>query len=337
MYAENLNIFGAIRFLHDSVQSAKSHAHYCMFPGCEGHAIESHSQSEGMSLSHISENGKVMCVANAPEKEFVTLSRTAIHASAIYLAPISKASTFRGFCGATYENHDKKCFANIEDCPLEVGRPDQVLSFWRRTWAYRIRAMEECCWGPSNLINDLVAINRNRPFVHPADVISRQVEALKRQYYADSWDDRFTDEISFEWIRVKGNIHLSDATIYPLINEQCEWLRNCDAKKRSYHIPSCVFCVVPKNDHSDLILMWRKDESEFMGRILDFFVSKSPPAVATVVNRLCFTGSKSFCMEPAFWRALSKEKQDAVIDGWAWPRKQHGEPSIINAEHCAST
>ena len=338
MYVEGIDIFGAIRFLQEASRSGKSHIHQCMFPGCEGQAIDSHSQSEGMSLSHIAINGEVMCVANAPEKEFADFSSAAIHTSGIFHAPISRASVFRGFCGTACRNHDKKCFANIEDCLLEVGRYDQVLSFWRRTWAYKIRTMEECCWGQSHLINNLLALNRNRPFLHPIDTISRQIEALKCQYYAHSWDVSFLDDISFEWMAVKGNIRFSDATIYPLIdeNEHSEWLRICDAEKRSYHIPSCAFCVVPGDCYSHLILMWRKDEAEFMSRILEIFVSKSPTGVSTVVNRLCFTGSKSFCMSPTFWAELPDVKQDAVKEGWTWPRKQHKVPSIIPAEHCVA-
>ena len=129
MYVESIDISGAIRFVQESSRSGKSHIHHCMFPGCEGQAIDSHSQSEGMALSHIAENGEVVCVANAPEKEFVSFSRTTIHASDVYHPPMSKASVFRGFCGAACKNHDKKCFANIEDCPLGVGRSDQCCRF----------------------------------------------------------------------------------------------------------------------------------------------------------------------------------------------------------------
>lgn len=286
----------------------------CLYPGCSELPIQSHSQQEGGPLKTIQRDGKVYTIRRRMVTSFVDLSQSGDCLPTVCPTPISKATTFAGFCN----RHDTDLFSCLENTPhLTPGNMEQVLALYRRSIAFAVANRRY------NL-NQLLGMTMELPEAkgHPLLQATIRNWEIMLKYdmsctYQPAFDSDATERLEFIWRVIPRNIGISCASgIPPLDDEAGDALVGelIDYSTGTMKAPRPIvsFNVVPENDRTHVVLIWDKQFLPYVNDVRADASSVDTDVAARFFNDALLNRSEDFTMSPDLWEGLSKSKRDTI-------------------------
>ena len=286
----------------------------CLYPGCSELPIRSHSQQEGGSLKTIQREGKVYTIRRRMETTFVDLSKSSDCLPPVCLTPISRATTFSGFCN----RHDTDLFSCLENVPhLIPGNMEQVVALYRRSIAFAVANRR------FNL-NQMLGMAQELPEIkdNPAlkgTIINWRI-MLKYDMactYQPSFDSDAAERFEFIWRVIPRNIGISCASGIPplddeagdkLVGELIDYSTGMMKAPR----PIISFNVVPENDRTHVVLIWDKQFLPYVNDVRASASSFDKDVIELFFNDALLNRSEDFTMSPDLWEGLSDSVRNTI-------------------------
>lgn len=295
----------------------------CLCPTCAENAIRSHSQQKRGGLSYIAENGHVMGVRRQVAGPLYRSSPESPPVSEIGPIGIQDASTFWGYCN----EHDTKLFEEIECQPLQAGNANQVFALHLRALSYEIKAKY-----------DQLEIYKQIPaFSSEVKVREHLLDADSEWHWNLLWRDdkltKFRSDFLWEWRVIQKNIGVSMAAMLPPLPAVFEdrYMTAHMNGVGEYDVPRPAFSlsVVPANNETHLVMCWHKNDSDFVARWRNEFLTQDDKQLACFLNKCIFTMSEDYFLRPSLWDSLSKSIQEVVRKRLLPCSETYGIPNVI--------
>ena len=286
----------------------------CLYPGCSELPIRSHSQQEGGSLKTIQREGKVYTIRRRMETTFVDLSKSSDCLPPVCLTPISRATTFSGFCN----RHDTDLFSCLENVPhLIPGNMEQVVALYRRSIAFAVANRR------FNL-NQMLGMAQELPEIKDNPVLTRTIIdwGIMLKYdmactYQPSFDSDAAERFEFIWRVIPRNIGISCASGIPplddevgdkLVGELIDYSTGMMKAPR----PIISFNVVPENDRTHVVLIWDKQFLPYVNDVRASASSFDKDVIELFFNDALLNRSEDFTMSPDLWEGLSDSVRNTI-------------------------
>jgi len=286
----------------------------CLYPGCSELPIQSHSQQEGGPLKAIQRDGKVYTIRRRMVTSFVDLSQSGDCLPTVCPTPISKATTFAGFCN----RHDTDLFSCLENTPhLTPGNMEQVLALYRRSIAFAVANRRY------NL-NQLLGMTVELPEAKENPMLRATILnwGIMLRYDMDctcrpSFDPDAAERLEFVWRVIPRNIGISCASgIPPLDDEAGDRLagEQIDYSMRTMKSPRPIvsFNVVPEDDRTHVVLIWDKQFLPYVNDVRADASSVDRDVLERFFNDALLNRSEDFTMSPDLWERLPKAERNTI-------------------------
>lgn len=283
----------------------------CMFPGCGGNAIGSHSQQDNGQLREIAEDQHVIAL----RRGVCPAPRQSISSHDMGMRPkkigIHKATVFKGFCNF----HDTQLFLPIDTKPLVVDDIKQV-------YALHLRATSFELWSKRLVVGVLntalqeshrdLGIIREMARIH-----GKFFKADIRYLWTPLWTESPKDMLRWKWSVLDKNIGVSltscinplDDISFPVYMESY-YDRSCDEYTHSR--PSFSLTILPVGDKTHVILCWNKTDEMTVSPWVERMSSSKD--MEKLLNECIFCKSEDFCMSPRLWDSLSDPDKERIVD-----------------------
>lgn len=286
----------------------------CLYPDCTELPILSHSQQEGGPLKVMQRGGKVYTIRRRMVTSFVDLSRSKDFLPPVCLTPVSKATTFAGFCN----RHDTDLFSCLENVShLTPGDMDQVLALYRRSMAFAVATRRY------NL-NQLLGMTVELPEAKDNPLLQATILnwGIMLRYdmdctYRPSFDSDAAERLEFVWRVIPRNIGISCASgIPPLEDEAGDRLVGelIDYSTRTMKGPRPIvsFNVVPEVDRTHVVLIWDKQFLPYVNDVRVEISASDKTVVERFFNDALLNRSEDFTVSPDLWEGLSESERNAI-------------------------
>ena len=301
-------------------EALKEHRFSCLYPGCGEQSIMSHSQQKKGALKWIQQDGKVYAIKRRIDSYLLSNIQTGNTLPLYCEVPVSKATTFPGFCG----RHDKDLFDVIEKPEgLTKDDPLQVLALYRRAIAYSLanrrnslnvllgiwkETMKHGKLGNGSIDAELCKYILNWGIMLPYDI--------DYTLYPSFADDAL-GRLSWAWRVIPQNIGLSCVSGIPPLNDDegdrlVGDLINYDTKTMKAPRPIVAFNIIPERDRTHIVLVWDKQFSAYVKKIEKNMSSSSPSEFERFINEIVLNRSEDFTMSPSLWNSLSYDEKTVV-------------------------
>jgi len=286
----------------------------CLYPGCSELPIRSHSQQEGGSLKTIQREGKVYTIRRRMETTFVDLSKSSDCLPPVCLTPISRATTFSGFCN----RHDTDLFSCLENVPhLIPGNMEQVVALYRRSIAFAVANRR------FNL-NQMLGMAQELPEIKDNPALKGTIInwGIMLKYdmaytFQPSFDSDAAERFEFIWRVIPRNIGISCASGIPplddeagdkLVGELIDYSTGMMKAPR----PIISFNVVPENDRTHVVLIWDKQFLPYVNDVRASASSFDKDVIELFFNDALLNRSEDFTMSPDLWEGLSDSVRNTI-------------------------
>ena len=286
----------------------------CLYPGCSELPIRSHSQQEGGSLKTIQREGKVYTIRRRMETTFVDLSKSSDCLPPVCLTPISRATTFSGFCN----RHDTDLFSCLENVPhLIPGNMEQVVALYRRSIAFAVANRR------FNL-NQMLGMAQELPEIKDNPVLTRTIIdwGIMLKYdmactYQPSFDSDAAERFEFIWRVIPRNIGISCASGIPPLDDEAGdklvgGLIDYSTGMMKAPRPIISFNVVPENDRTHVVLIWDKQFLPYVNDVRASASSFDKDVIELFFNDALLNRSEDFTMSPDLWEGLSDSVRNTI-------------------------
>lgn len=279
----------------------------CIISGCKTKAISSHSQQRRGPLTAIQEKKHVYCLHDNLCNTF-NIDTGKLHFD-FKSTPISKASTFPGFCSA----HDNSLFGNIENQNLDNLTYEQARSLLYRSlsyeqyrksreierWAYLIERIEASStyFNTSNLEKKL-----------EIDKYYLDKNLLRDMNEVYKLGENSSKNLQFKAHIVNKNLGVSCSGMFNMhLDRYLEFIEQYPENS----IPSFSFNAIPTQDKTYLIFVWQNKYDSYATGIKSYFEDNKNFNI--LINKLIFTESEDICVRPSLWESIPPFTRDQII------------------------
>lgn len=272
----------------------------CLDPECKCQAIKSHSQQRNGPLKQIAKEGRVYTLTPNFKPAFKITKKT--DPLEIRSIPISKASTFLGFCN----NHDRDLFLDLECEELGSKKSIQATLVLLRAISYEYTLKREM-----KLFNDKLRELLETPHYEP-DSIDFVHESWANEYGQSLLSEIFNivkqknwNRVRSRWFQINHQIDISACGLTQVeFNDFSDDLSSFDA------VPLMAFYLVSQENKTTLILSYFEEHSLIVNRKLGTL--KDNQAFSHFLNKLIFSDCEDSCYGPRFWEGLSKDEKEQI-------------------------
>ena len=302
------------------VATLNEHRFSCLYPGCGEQSIMSHSQQKKGALKWIQQNGKVYAIKRRIDAFLLSNIQTGNTLPLYCEVPISKVTTFPGFCG----RHDKDLFDVIEKPGgLTKDNPLQVLALYRRAIAYSLANRRNCLnellgiWEEAKkrdkVKNGFIEMELCKYILNWGIMLPYDIDCTLYPSFADDAVDR----LSWVWRVIPQNIGVSCVSgMSPLNDNEGDRLIgdliNYDTKTMKAPRPIVAFNIIPERDRTHMVLVWDKQFSAYVKEIEKHMSSSNPRGFERFINEIVLNRSEDFTMSPSLWNSLSYDERTVV-------------------------
>jgi len=216
--------------------------------------------------------------------------------------PISKASTFLGYC----EDHDRDLFFPLECEKLGENKPVQSTLVMLRAISYEFALKREM-----KMFNDKLRDMLDIPYFDPSSI------DLANEFWANGYGNSLLSEIfriikendwgkiRSRWFRISKKIDVSACGLKQIGYDDYY------GEDETYNsIPMMAFYLVPQENETFLILSYFEEHSLLANKELG--VLNDNNSFSYFLNKLIFSDCEDSCYGPNFWESLSKEEQKQI-------------------------
>lgn len=280
----------------------------------------SHSQQKKGALKWIQQNGKVYAIKRRMDAFLLSNIQTGNTLPLYCEVPISKVTTFPGFCG----RHDKDLFDVIEKPEgLTKDNPLQVLALYRRAIAYSLANRRNCLnellgiWEEAKkcdkLGNGFIEMELCKFILNWGIMLPYDIDRTLYPSFADDAENR----LSWVWRVIPKNIGLSCVSgISPLNDDEGDRLIgdliNYDTRTMKAPRPIVAFNIIPERYRTHIVLIWDKQFSAYVEEIEKHMSSSNLREFEGFINEIVLNRSEDFTMSPILWNSLSRDTKTVV-------------------------
>lgn len=283
--------------LSEALEKADKLQPKCFIGDCSEPAINSHSQSKGCSLKHISVNGEVIRLANDP---------FSFPGSPFEPVGIKKASIFKGFCN----KHDNEYFRVVDNLNPANLTKEALFRLAFRTFAMQVRAKELRRNTLSAIISKSIGVFHTETrfmttLVQGIDICLNTDCPHYLQRFEIGFAHNYYDDAESAVFIIERNIGLSTSSVIsPLLatssNEYGDELMALDFQ------PAAFFTVLPNKQKTMVIFTYFLSDKKL---IMDFIERHNK--IEDVVFNYC----EEVLLSPSLFNSLNANTKTKIVKG----------------------
>jgi len=289
---------------------------FCCYPNCNTGAsvIDAHLLKKQGTLSPISDNGSVYWTRISQEEVLKSNGKPRP-----FLCPISKVSTFKGFCS----EHDNQIFELIDQNDFVLDPQHLFLYMYRVIssgiwWSVARLAREAAMAGGEKKLARRRAKNIN--------FVANQLELMQIEVHRGVMYKKKLDLIkeNNEFSRIRGvSFEIIGDVGYAAsvdVAPTCDWNGNPMSISMINHpaIPSVSITVHPNQSGKggQVSFSWLDTTEEYIHPFVHSFCALSPKSKGKKLMQYFFHNYGSTAISPKFWDSLNVESQNFLLRTW---------------------